>query len=418
MSNIIYLPKKIKVGYQERGDTYNGKLAYVIYIDEKGVVRKEKSWEGWRDTKIEANEFENEPTSGFVLNKKVGGYDTGWNHRQTYCRVYDPRGFEFEINIENLLYILENASSIKGKGLEGEFIYGWEGTELILVPVDSPDYKEIQSYSEKIQAVALKKFTSKELIPGAMYQTKSRTTLMFLGRFMEYSPSEYYWDKKLEKGKKNFFFNLEQYEQNQAEEERYRGEFSHSIVTMAGTLPLIGIADETPSESYAGIMDLLEYEPIYSPRDYDNFIYEPVTSEELKIKEELTEENIANGNSWNNIITGYINIEGKMVQATWEPIIEYSRDYRTHTVIRADNGKPKYKIYKASFVNVKDGKWVDEIRNSYYRGSHSEPRYYGFEETKDMKNFKGTLEEINEKYKLTNKIEVLKNGKQKRQDNS
>lgn len=28
--------------------------------------------------------------------------------------------FEFEITIENLLYILENANPIKGKGLEGE----------------------------------------------------------------------------------------------------------------------------------------------------------------------------------------------------------------------------------------------------------------------------------------------------------
>ncbi len=43
----IYLPKTIKVGYQERGGTYSGKLAYVIYIDEKGKVRKETSWESW-----------------------------------------------------------------------------------------------------------------------------------------------------------------------------------------------------------------------------------------------------------------------------------------------------------------------------------------------------------------------------------
>ena len=63
-------------------------------------------------------------------------------------RVYDPRGFEFEITIENLLYILENANSIKGKGLEGEFVYGWDGKELVLIPTDSPDYQEINSFNK------------------------------------------------------------------------------------------------------------------------------------------------------------------------------------------------------------------------------------------------------------------------------
>lgn len=44
MSNNIFLPKKISVGYNERSDTYTGKLAYIIYTDEKGVLRKETSW--------------------------------------------------------------------------------------------------------------------------------------------------------------------------------------------------------------------------------------------------------------------------------------------------------------------------------------------------------------------------------------
>ncbi|MCY7168922.1 hypothetical protein MK528_11220, partial [Streptococcus gordonii] len=38
---------------------------------------------------VEPIEFDNVPTEGFVLNKKVGGTKSGWNHRSTYCRVYD-----------------------------------------------------------------------------------------------------------------------------------------------------------------------------------------------------------------------------------------------------------------------------------------------------------------------------------------
>ena len=44
----LYIPKKINVGFQLRQGTYTGKLAYVIYWDDKGKLRKEASWESWR----------------------------------------------------------------------------------------------------------------------------------------------------------------------------------------------------------------------------------------------------------------------------------------------------------------------------------------------------------------------------------
>lgn len=43
MNTNIFIPTKINVGFQERKDTYTGKLAYVIYFDEKGKLRKETS---------------------------------------------------------------------------------------------------------------------------------------------------------------------------------------------------------------------------------------------------------------------------------------------------------------------------------------------------------------------------------------
>ncbi len=42
MNTNIFIPKKLKVGYQYRDDTFTGKLAYVIYYDEKNKLRKEK----------------------------------------------------------------------------------------------------------------------------------------------------------------------------------------------------------------------------------------------------------------------------------------------------------------------------------------------------------------------------------------
>lgn len=184
MKTNIFIPKKIKVGFQERDSTYTKKLAYVIYYDLQNKLRKETSWQSWRDEKIEPKDFENIPTSGFVLNKKVGDYVSDWNHRQAYVRVYDPRDFEFEITIENLLYILENANSIRGKGLEGEFIYGWDGKELVLIPTDSPDYKEIDKYNS---ILVNKEFIKpKELKIGATYLDKNNNEMIYMGAFDYY----------------------------------------------------------------------------------------------------------------------------------------------------------------------------------------------------------------------------------------
>lgn len=177
MNERLTLPKKIKVGFQERSGTYDGLLAYIIYFDAKGVLRKEKSWESWRSKSIEPKEFDNVPTSGFVLNKKVGGYASGWNHRNTYCRVWDPRGFEFEITLENLLFILQECTSTKGKGLEGQFVYAWDKKDLVLLPVDSEDYKAVVSLENKKE-----KITSKNIIVGGSYKSKLSNELVYLGR--------------------------------------------------------------------------------------------------------------------------------------------------------------------------------------------------------------------------------------------
>jgi len=196
----IFIPKRINVGYQNRLDTYTGKLAYVIYYDEKGVLRKETSWNGWRDKDIPNTEFDNVPTEGFVFNKKVGDYSSGWDHRQAYCRVYDPRGFEFEITIENLLYILENCSCIKGKGIEGELIYGWDGKDLVLMPVESPDYKAIEAYSKIIHNN--ESIKAKDLIIGATYLSKNNENWIYMGRFDTYGYGyEFKQDGKIERVK-------------------------------------------------------------------------------------------------------------------------------------------------------------------------------------------------------------------------
>lgn len=176
----IYIPSKIKVGFQNRQGTYTGKLAYVIYFDNRNKLRKETSWQGWRDKNIEPQEFTNEPTVGFVLNKKVGGDSSGWNHRQTYARVFDPRGFEFEITVENLLYILQNADCSRGKGLEGEFVYAWDSGDLVLLPAEAPEFKEISKFTDIVNNNKFLK--EKTLVIGAKYLTRDNHEVIYMGK--------------------------------------------------------------------------------------------------------------------------------------------------------------------------------------------------------------------------------------------
>ena len=194
MNDLMNIPTNIVVGFQNRGGTYTGKLAYVVYKDHKNVLRKESSWNSWRDKDI--------PTEGFVLNKKAGGTSWGWNQRNTYCRVYDPRGFEFEISIENLLFILQECSSLKGKGLEGEFVYAWDRADLVLLPASSQEYTTCMEFSE----AKSKKVTKKEMLAGCMYKTKDMEEVMYLGRYNYFESIRITYSKEAREGKKKHIF--------------------------------------------------------------------------------------------------------------------------------------------------------------------------------------------------------------------
>ena len=311
MNTNIFVPKKINVGFQNRSDTYTGKLAYIIYFDERGKLRKEASWNSWRDNNIDNEIYDNEPTEGFVLNKKVGGVEEcwGWDPRKTYTRVYDPRGFEFEITIPNLLWILENCNCIKGKGLEGEFVYGWDGKELLLVPVDSADYKEIERKNKIFHSNDFIK--AKDLKIGATYIDKNDHTYVYMGKFEHYDYG--YWkngmffttQKKMIKyceennipktqhtsryssyashdyddyalgpvGKKHcFYYTYKDYKGQEVGEFKWISSLSKF---------LIGTVDDKCHNNYAEYFDLLECSPRYSMPDSSKATYHEMSFEQF-----------------------------------------------------------------------------------------------------------------------------------------
>jgi hypothetical protein len=285
MNSQLFIPDKIRVGFQNRKGTYTNKLAYVIYYDKKGKLRKEKSWQIWRDKKIPDVEYDNEPMDGFVLNKGVGGTreSYGWNPRNEYIRVYDPRDFEFEISVANLLFILRECNCYKGKGLEGKFVYSWSGTELVLLPVCSQEYQKSTKFSD----LQDKKVSAKDLVPGVVYLTKKQEELTYLGRFDFYNNGvgDSYWSQKLGKQKGHIFYN---------------GKTFQLLTNMA---QLAQVKSEDPVPNLAELVDAFYKSPHGSP------------IEKLFVKEDKKYNNTGTVNYCYEDKKGYFN---KIVYRFWE----------------------------------------------------------------------------------------------------
>lgn len=184
----LFIPAKIRVGWQTREGTYENKLAYVIYYDNKGVLRKEKSWNGWRDQKIDPQDFNNTPQDGFVLNKGITRFN--WSHfgsNRSMIRIYDPRGIEFEITPENLVGVLMETTCAK-RGIEGKCVYAWAGTELVLLPCASEEYQKAVQYTARQDM----KIVAKDMKPGCSYTTKKGEEVIFIGRYKWYTWNRYY----------------------------------------------------------------------------------------------------------------------------------------------------------------------------------------------------------------------------------
>lgn len=398
MNEQLFIPTKIKVGYQERSDTYSKKLAYVIYYDAKGVLRKEKSWRSWCQLEdfyqnhyivnpnfdndkpkseknnyylvnkdgsyqtstqlvrkaLGSDDFDNIPMEGFVLNRNGGG-GGGWNPRNAFIRVYDPRGFEFEISIPNLLFILTHSSSFKGKGLEGKFLYSWQGTELVLLPEGCEEYQKSQIYT----SIQDGKVSSKELKEGLIYETKKQENLIYLGRHdwfeLKYSRGQDY--KKGTTSKKYVFIDDK-----------------NKVSVYSGLTHLSRIADNTIVNNYSDLVEHLEKNHSFNLASPVKFITKDISKSLLKDMKK---------DSW----LSEQNVVIKHSDTHYEAYnVYYQREYKKHIWGGYDysdkNIVYKYKLSKAYHIRIENGKIGVDSTPPYY--SVADLPGYTLEEMENM----------------------------------
>lgn len=352
----LFIPERIRVGYQKRQGTYTGRLAYIIYYDAKGKIRKEVSWKSWRDDEIEPEEFENTPTEGFVLNKDV--QRCNWSHfssNRSYIRLYDPRGIEFEITPGNLIGILMESDCNK-RMLFGEFVYAWDGTELLLLPCISESYQEAKKHTARQH----QKVSARDLKPGCSYTAKDGKEHIYIGRFMWYT-----WRDKGREGKKFHIF--------------WNGTYFHRITNMQ---KLAYCNNEEPVQNYAELVDKLK----------NNVLSQKIVGVETKplnLKSISLKKNRWGGPEYQS----FFRVDGNEIiscQVSWH------RDYNNKT--------PRFNMYQDKALNTEN--W--SIREVSISGpSYSGWKHHNYKEKDMLRQLKNAVEvhlilESGAKFKLEN----------------
>ena len=201
MSN-LFIPKKVHVGFNKRSDTFTGKLGFIIPENDDGTLRQEKSWNGWKDASIEPLVIENTPQPNFVLNKGIKRYGH-FSNCSAKIRIYDPRDFEFEITVNNLMALLMH-SDVSKRDIMESCVYAWSGKDLVLLPTNSEEYQNAVKFTEKANA----KFSLKDLVKGHSYAIKSSDhVFVYLGHYKTFEIG-YRHEQIPRKQKQHVFYNV------------------------------------------------------------------------------------------------------------------------------------------------------------------------------------------------------------------
>ena len=127
----------LKVGFQKREDTYSSKLGFIIPADE---ITSNRNFTRWINNQIPIEDIKNVPRSGFVLNKNIKRNFSYSSSEK--MRVFHPDGFEFEINMSNLSFILLN-TNISAQEIMCDCVIGWFRGSVYLVPAHTEEGKDI-----------------------------------------------------------------------------------------------------------------------------------------------------------------------------------------------------------------------------------------------------------------------------------
>lgn len=251
----LYIPKKLKIGFQERKDSFDGKLSFITYYDNNGKISNETRWNRWCDGGISNLEIDNIPFKNATLNKNISHAGYRYGTGRTAIRIYDSRGFEYEIDIDNFMGIAQEYSVVKGE-IIGEFVYAFANNKVILLPVDSEQYKD----AIKTTLNRNEKVDESSLIPGDVYLNDKEEECIYIGFYNMNKSIAKYVNILVNKQKPSHVFynnNKNIYEFIKVEKLGFKKD------------TLLPNEFEVYFNNYVGTMREKEIEEIYIEKDFD-----------------------------------------------------------------------------------------------------------------------------------------------------
>jgi hypothetical protein len=146
---IIKLFDYIYVSFQKRNTESGSPLGALAPWGEDSVSRKKMAQiDAWGDPKFNAVKLENIPVSGFRVSDFAR--HNGWNGDNTVIQIEDPRGFELQISVDNMIQIMNGNTIVDGE-IKIPCVWGRDGSRNILLPINSEPYKNAIDNTERLK---------------------------------------------------------------------------------------------------------------------------------------------------------------------------------------------------------------------------------------------------------------------------
>lgn len=142
---------------------------------EREYDRETRRYKTLKHIKGEELEFDNTPTKGF----KVIGSVSRWSTSNKLIRVEDPRGFVVEIPTSNLTTLLKH-TIVDHAEVKEECVWGKEGNNHILLPINSEVYKQACEHTK----LDKERVSFTKLIPGDIirFSADDENDYIYVGR--------------------------------------------------------------------------------------------------------------------------------------------------------------------------------------------------------------------------------------------
>lgn len=102
--------------------------------------KRKATVDGWAEKELAPMDLDNKPTHGFKIVDTVSRYSTS----NKFFRVEDPRGFELEIDVNNLLDLIEHHTIVQGAIME-PLVWARYGGNNYLISSNSEEYKHYKN---------------------------------------------------------------------------------------------------------------------------------------------------------------------------------------------------------------------------------------------------------------------------------